>query len=91
MKAKIVARGFQKILDIYYFDAFAHVVRWLTIRSIMLIATKRKWKVRQMDVKTMFLNVQLNEKMYMEIPKGFEGMKDPTKVCKLNRTFYDLK
>jgi len=44
-----------------------------------------------MDVKTMFLNGQLNEKMYMEIPKGFEGTKDPTKVCKLNWTFYDLK
>ncbi len=84
MKAKIVARGFQHILDIYYFDAFAPVVRWLNIRSIMSIATKRKWKVRQMDVKTMFLNGQLNEKMYMEIPKGFEGTKDPTKVCKLN-------
>ncbi len=39
----------------------------------------------------MFLNGQLNEGLYMEIPKGFEGMKDPTKVCKLNRTLYDLK
>jgi hypothetical protein len=44
-----------------------------------------------MNVKTMFLNGQLNEGLYMEIPKGFEGMKDPTKVCKLNRTLYDLK
>jgi hypothetical protein len=56
LKAKIVARGFQLIVSIYYFDAFAPIVRWLTIRSIISITTKRKWKVKQMDVKTMFLN-----------------------------------
>ncbi len=40
--------------------------------------------MKQMDVKTMFLNGQSNEELYLEIPKGFEGMRDPTKVCKLN-------
>jgi hypothetical protein len=39
----------------------------------------------------MFLNGQLNEGLYMEIPEGFEGTKDPTKVYKLNQTLYDLK
>jgi len=57
----------------------------------MSITTKRKWKVKQMDVKTMFLNGELNKKVYMEIPEGFEGTRDPTKVCKLNQTLYSLK
>lgn len=39
----------------------------------------------------MFLNGELNKKVYMEIPEGFEGTRDPTKVCKLNQTLYSLK
>ncbi len=41
MKAKIIAKGFQQNVGIYYFDAFAHVMKWSTIRSIMSIITKK--------------------------------------------------
>jgi hypothetical protein len=54
LKAKIAARGFQQTVGIYYFDAFAHAMKWLTIRSIMSITTKKKWKMKQMDVKPCF-------------------------------------
>lgn len=91
LKARIVARGFQQTPGIDYFDTFAPVVRWSTIRAILAIAAKRKWKVRQMDVKTAFLNGHLSEEVYMEIPDGFDGAGDPTKVCKLNKALYGLK
>jgi hypothetical protein len=83
-KTRIVARGFQQLIKIYYFDTFAHVIRWSIIRSILSIATKRKWKVKQMDIKTTFLNGHLKEEVYMEIFKSFEGTGDSIKVCKLN-------
>jgi hypothetical protein len=44
-----------------------------------------------MDVITTFLNGKLNEEVLMEIPEGFPGAGDQTKVCKINRALYGLK
>jgi len=42
-----------------------------------------------MDVKTAFLNGNLDEEIYMTIPEGVQGV--PNSACKLNRTLYGLK
>ena len=44
-----------------------------------------------MDVKTVFLNVNLTEDVYMTQPEGFVSPKNSGKVCKLQRSIYGLK
>ena len=44
-----------------------------------------------MDVKTTFLNGNLEEDVYMEQPKGFISKGDENKVCKLEKPIYGLK
>src|SRR3954462_1433054 len=44
-----------------------------------------------MDVKTAFLNGNIEEELYMIQPKGFVDPKDVNKVCKLQRSIYGLK
>ena len=44
-----------------------------------------------MDVKTTFLNENLDEKIYINQPKGFIAFGQENKVCKLIRSLYDLK
>ena len=44
-----------------------------------------------MDVKTTFLNEELEEEIYMEQPQGFVVKGQERKVCKLKRSIYGLK
>jgi hypothetical protein len=42
------------------------VVRYTSIRAILVIVAVMKWKVHQMDVKTTFLNGVIEEEVYVE-------------------------
>ena len=44
-----------------------------------------------MDVKTAFLNGNLEEEIYMKQPEGFIAKNQEHMVCKLNRSIYELK
>ena len=44
-----------------------------------------------MDVKTIFLNGELDEEIYMDQPLCFESKEKEHKVCKLKRSIYGLK
>jgi len=44
-----------------------------------------------MDSITAFLNGQLSEEIFMEIPEGFPSARDPMKVCKIFKALYSLK
>ena len=44
-----------------------------------------------MDVKTTFLNGELDEEIYMAQPTGFEVQGHECKVCRLKRSIYGLK
>ena len=58
---------------------------------ILAIAALRNLEVHQMDVKTAFLNGDLDEEIYMEQPEGFSAPGQGKKVCKLVKSLYGLK
>jgi hypothetical protein len=47
--------------------------------------------IHQMDVKTTFLNRELEEEIYMDQPAGFIANGQEGKVCKLLKSLYGLK
>ena len=48
-------------------------------------------EIHQMDVKTAFLNGDLEEEIYLEQPEGFIVQGQEQKVCRLIKSLYGLK
>lgn len=90
-KARLVAKGFHQIHGVDFYEVFAPVARWDTIRLVLALATKENWRIFQSDVKSAFLHGDLSEDVYVEQPKGFESNKENEKVCKLKKALYGLR
>jgi hypothetical protein len=67
------------------------VARLTTIRVLLSLAASHGLLVHQMDVKTAFLNGELDEEIYMEQPAGFVANGQEGMVCKLLKYLYGLK
>ena len=90
-KARLVAKGFKQRKDVDYFDTFAPVTRIASIRVLIALASIHNLVIHQMDVKTAFLNGDLEEEIYMEQPSGCVVLRKKKKVCKLVKSQYGLK
>jgi hypothetical protein len=90
-KARFVTRGFSQKEGIDYEETFALVAKYTSIRTIIALAAKMKWKLHQMDVKTAFLNGVIEEEVYIEQPQGFEVEDRKSHVCRLKKALYGLK
>jgi hypothetical protein len=60
-KARLVAKGFTQKEGIDYFDTHAPISRIASIRVLLALASIYKLVIHQMDVKTAFLNGELEE------------------------------
>jgi len=86
-----VAKGYTQKEGEDYFDTYSPVARMTTIRVLLFLAASHGLLVHQMDVKTAFLNGELEEEIYMDQPDGFVANGQEGKVCKLLKSLYGLK
>src|SRR3954465_13659342 len=90
-KAQLVAKGFRQIQGVDYEETFSPVAMIKSIRILLAIVAYHDYEIWQMDVKTAFLNGNIEEELYMIQPEGFIDPSNAGKVCKLQRSIYGLK
>jgi hypothetical protein len=67
-KARLVCKGYTQVEGSEFEEAFSLVSRMEAIRLLLAYACSKNIKVYQMDVKSTFLNGELEEEVYIEQP-----------------------
>jgi hypothetical protein len=61
------------------------------IRTILSLSSSYRWEIHQTDVKSVFLNGDLNEDIYIQQSPVFVTAKNSNLECKLQKSLYGLK
>ena len=67
------------------------IVKYSSIRVLLVLVTKYDMELEQLDVKTAFLHGKLEEEIYMSQPEGFVEKGKEDHVCLLKKSLYGLK
>ncbi|GJU30998.1 retrovirus-related pol polyprotein from transposon TNT 1-94 [Tanacetum coccineum] len=90
-KAGLVAKGYRQEEGIDFEESFLHLCKKRAIKIFIANAATKNMIIYQMDVKTAFLNGDLQEEVFVSQPEGFENPDNPTHVYHLKKALYGKK
>ena len=70
-KSRLVAMRFSQLKGLNFEEIFSYVVKATTVKVVLAIAVSLKWKIRQVEVKNVFLKGFLQEEVYNFQPPSF--------------------
>lgn len=89
-RARLVASFSQKY-GVDYTETFSPVVRHTTLQLLFSLSVLLELHVTHLNVKTAFLNGDLEETIYMQKPDYYDVAGSSNKILKLNKAIYGLK
>jgi transposase InsO family protein len=89
-KSRLTPKGFRQKIGVDCFEVFARTGMYKSMRAGLSLTAKWDYELSQLDVPTAFLNADVEEEVYMELPDGYRDGKEHL-VCKLNKSLYGLK
>ncbi len=92
-KARFCVRGDKQIEGVDYFETYAPVVSWSSVRMLLGLTLQYGWATKQVDFSNAFVHATLNEEVYVTLPAMFQddsGIDPKECVLKLNKSLYGL-
>lgn len=86
-----MVRGYEQIPGVDYHETFCPVVRFSTLRCLFAVAAKKDYDIDHLDVVTVFLNGELDEEVYIELPEEFTKKGNDKQIGRLKKALYGLK
>ena len=92
-KARFVAKGFSQVQGRDYNKKYSPTTRLSTIRVLISYALYKNTELKQVDIKTAYLNAEIEDEILMQQPEGFEKFDKQGNplICKLRKSLYGLK
>jgi hypothetical protein len=93
-KARLNLDGSKQIKGVHYWETYAPVASWPTIRLILTMAIIKNWYTKQIDYVLAYTQAKIEtDNVYMKIPRGFEipGSRPEEYVLKIDRNIYGGK
>ena len=90
-KARYCVRGDLQKEGVDYFETYAPVVQWSTVRLLLTMILSNNWTTKQVDYTNAFAQATLEEQVYIEPPKGFGFKTNVDRVLHLVKSLYGLK
>jgi hypothetical protein len=87
-KARLVAKGYTQIEGVDFFETYASVVWYESLRMLLATAASKGWEVWGVDFVSAYLNSEMKEDVYMEQPEGMVVEGSELLVAKLDFTLY---
>ena len=72
-RGRCVVKGFTQKLGEHYWESFAAVVRYESVRMLLALSAAKGLKIRLIDIVGAFLNAKPQGENFLEIPQGFEN------------------
>ena len=90
-KCRLVAQDFFQGFGQDYTDTHSPVAKFTSIRTLLAISAQSGLQVRQMDVDTAFLNAEISEDIWVQVPQGTDLLPGDNGIYKLKKSLYGLK
>lgn len=66
-KARLVIQGNHQRAGVDYSEIFSPVIKMAIIRSIIALASSRKWSIHQLDINNVFLHGDLTKEVNIKV------------------------
>ena len=92
-KARLVVKGFQQIFGLEFNETYSPTPKMKCLKILLSLAAINDWEIFQLDFENAFVHADLEERVFIHIPQGYE-LKNSSLVnpaLRLVKSLYGLK